>query len=80
MFEPENLDPSGNLVPPIYEYDHDLGCSVTGGYVFRGGLASARGRYFFGDYCTATIWSFVVRDGRATDVRTHRFEVPDAAI
>jgi hypothetical protein len=74
-FEPGNLNPAGKLVAPIYEYGRSLGCSVTGGYVYRGGLASARGRYFFGDYCTGKVWSFAVRNGRATDVRTHRFTV-----
>jgi len=75
-FEPGNLDETGTLVPPVFEYDHELGCSVTGGYVYRGGLAAARGRYFFGDYCSGKIWSFVVRDGRAVDLKTHRFTVP----
>ncbi len=42
---------------PIAEYDHALGCSITGGTVYRGtriqGLA---GRYLFGDYCSGRIW------------------------
>ena len=40
-------------------YSHSTGgCSVTGGYVYRGAaLPSARGRYFFGDYCSGKIWS-----------------------
>jgi hypothetical protein len=46
---------------PVYEYPHsgpNSGCSVTGGYVYRGaGHASLFGRYFFGDYCTAIIGS-----------------------
>ncbi len=74
-YKPENLNPAGNLVAPIYEYDHGQGCVVTGGYVYRGRIASARGRYFLGDYCTGQVWSFVQRDGRATDVRSHPFRV-----
>jgi len=43
-------------VPPIYEYPHTAGCSVTGGYAYRGTrVRSATGRYFFGDYCSGTI-------------------------
>ena len=34
-----------------------------------------RGRYFFGDYCSGTIWSLSMQGGRATDVRTHSFTV-----
>jgi hypothetical protein len=54
---------------PVYEYSHDEGCSVTGGYVYRGeAVPAARGRYFFGDYCSGTAWSLVLEGGRARDV------------
>jgi glucose/arabinose dehydrogenase len=45
---------------PIHEYDHTAGnCSVTGGYVYRGSaIPDLQGTYFFGDYCSASIWSF----------------------
>jgi hypothetical protein len=52
----------GELVWPITVYSHRQGCSVTGGYVHRG-------RYFFGDFCSGTIWSLRVQRGRATDLR-----------
>lgn len=46
------------LVPPIAEYGHDLGCSVTGGYVYRGKrYPLLRGFYFFGDFCSGRIWA-----------------------
>ena len=67
---------TGRLVGPIAQYSHDLGCSVSGGFVYRGSaVPQAKGRYFYGDYCTGTIWSFVVRDGKATDRRRHSFRV-----
>ncbi len=46
------------LVDPIYDYDHNAGRSITGGYVYRGAAFPAmRGRYFFGDYATRRVWS-----------------------
>ncbi len=70
------LDPPSPLVFPIFEYGHDEGCSVTGGYVYRGSaVPAAVGRYFFGDYCSGTVWSLRVVDGKAAGVRREPFEV-----
>jgi glucose/arabinose dehydrogenase len=45
------------LTPPVTEYDHDFGCSVTGGYVYRGAAHPALvGGYLFGDYCSGNVW------------------------
>lgn len=55
-FEEEPCEQPG-LTPPIAEYDHDDGCSVTGGYVYRGATWPALdGVYIFGDYCSGLIW------------------------
>jgi len=51
-------NPLGDRVSPTYVYSHGQGCSVTGGYVYRGPVKADRGRYFFGDYCAGTVWSF----------------------
>jgi glucose/arabinose dehydrogenase len=50
--------PAG-LTFPVTEYSHsEGGCSVTGGYVYRGAaLPNLNGIYLFGDYCTGLIWS-----------------------
>jgi glucose/arabinose dehydrogenase len=49
----------GDLVFPQIVYSHDDGCSITGGYVYRGSaVAGMAGRYVYGDYCTGTVWSF----------------------
>jgi glucose/arabinose dehydrogenase len=54
---------SDGITLPIAEYDHDSGCSVTGGYVYRGGRFPAlRGMYLFGDYCSGTIWALAPSD------------------
>lgn len=43
---------------PVAFYGHDLGCSVTGGYVYRGpGNAQLQGRYLYGDFCSGRIWA-----------------------
>lgn len=66
----------GKLVFPVFEYGHDEGCSVTGGFVYRGSArASEQGRYVFGDYCSGTIWSLRIADGAADDVREEPFGV-----
>jgi len=50
---------SAGFVPPVVEYGHDEGCSVTGGVVYRGAAIPAlSGRYFYADYCTALLRSF----------------------
>jgi glucose/arabinose dehydrogenase len=70
------LNPAGQLVAPVAVYGHDQGCSVTGGYVYRGeAIEGLDGRYFYGDYCSGLVWSFRLRDGRATTKRQEPFEV-----
>jgi glucose/arabinose dehydrogenase len=45
-------------VQPVVEYSHADGCSITGGYVYRGqALPGLQGSYLFGDYCSGTIWT-----------------------
>jgi glucose/arabinose dehydrogenase len=45
------------VVMPVTEYDHNFGCSITGGHVYRGQQYPAlQGIYFFGDYCSGIYW------------------------
>ncbi len=56
-FNPATNCSDGTLALPIIEYDHSVGCAVTGGYVYRGALIPGLvGSYVYGDFCTGTIW------------------------
>ena len=58
---PYNTDgcaPGTKFTLPVFSYDHSTGCSVTGGYVYRGDVSSPYyGYYFFTDYCSDKIWT-----------------------
>jgi glucose/arabinose dehydrogenase len=65
-FERKRPNPAGHLVFPVHAFGRAGGnCSVTGGFVYRGAALSAlRGRYVFGDYCSAVIWSMPAAGGQ----------------
>ncbi|HEX9627012.1 MAG TPA: PQQ-dependent sugar dehydrogenase [Acidiferrobacterales bacterium] len=51
---------------PVSEYDHGQGCSVSGGYVYRGSAIPALfGVYLYGDFCSGTIWGVKEQPGGA---------------
>jgi glucose/arabinose dehydrogenase len=77
-YEDKQPSGAGRLVDPVAVYGRDDGCSVTGGYVYRGSRVEvAVGRYFFGDYCSGRVWSL---DADAPGKRRReRFEVPALA-
>lgn len=68
------------LIAPIAEYSHaNGGCSITGGYVYRGEtLKALNGVYLFADYCSGKIWS-TFRDAAGT-WQTNPFIDTDFAI
>ncbi len=46
-----------SYIDPVIEYDHDEGCSITGGYVYRGSsISNLQGIYMYGDYCSGSVW------------------------
>jgi len=56
-FNPSSGCADESFVLPILEYDHSIGCSVSGGYVYRGAaLPQLDGVYIFGDFCYGTLW------------------------
>ena len=90
-YNPEkNCDEKG-LTLPIHEYPNDAnymvvlgggsqtnsdGCSVTGGYVYRGSkIKGLNGYYIFGDYCSGNIWTFKVINDKATSLTNRTKEI-----
>lgn len=77
--------PAG-LTDPVAEYSHqEGGCSVTGGYVYRGSMPEWNGIYLYGDYCSGLIWGLIQSGGGwqsqvlfGTDVRITSFGQDEA--
>ncbi len=58
------------LVLPVIEYGHSDGCSVTGGFVYRGSrIPALSGVYLYGDYCGGWVRSFRYVSGAVTESR-----------
>ncbi|MEO8008991.1 MAG: PQQ-dependent sugar dehydrogenase [Betaproteobacteria bacterium] len=56
------------LTLPLLEYDHGNGCSITGGYAYRGvAIPGLEGTYFYGDFCAGFVRSFRLVNGTATE-------------
>ena len=56
-FSPSTGCNTSGLTRPMAVYSHSLGCSVTGGYVYRGNQYWLVGGYLFGDFCSGRIWA-----------------------
>ena len=76
VYEDKDPNPRGRLVTPVAEYSHAEGCSITGGFVYRGErIPSAVGRYFYGDYCSGAVWAVTRRGNRVSRPERLPFEV-----
>jgi glucose/arabinose dehydrogenase len=74
------------LTDPIHQYDHTVGHSITGGFVYRGAAlpAAFKGRYFFGDFIDGRIWSIALSvdgagEAHASDLIEHTAELSASA-
>ena len=82
-YDSESFCDTSGITTPIHEYPNNgaylkiligmddkeaTGCSVTGGYVYRGRKNSYWGTYIFGDYCAGKIWSFKLIDGKVSSI------------
>ena len=62
-------EPRSEFVAPVVEYTHGDGCSVTGGYVYRGDdVPGLYGWYLFGDYCGGWVRAVPADDPERTPV------------
>ncbi|HAD62392.1 MAG TPA: glucose dehydrogenase, partial [Planctomycetaceae bacterium] len=53
-----NVAGEGELIDPVWEYDHQAGKSITGGYVYRGSrLPELAGNYLYADFISGQIWA-----------------------
>jgi glucose/arabinose dehydrogenase len=69
-FSPSSGCDRAGLSPPVLVYGHGQGCSVTGGYVYRGSaIPSLVGHYFYADYCAGWIRSFRLAGPAPADER-----------
>jgi glucose/arabinose dehydrogenase len=65
-FEPSDGCDRSGLTLPVTEFDHGDGCSVTGGFVYRGSaISDLRGTYLFSDYCSGFVRGFRFANGQA---------------
>jgi len=75
--------PTSGLIDPVAEYDHSVGQSITGGYVYRGPqITPLRGRYVFADYVSGRLWTLLPDNSGAyvvTDLVTAGFNVSSFA-
>jgi glucose/arabinose dehydrogenase len=74
------------LVDPVYEYDHAVGQSITGGFVYRGSAlpSTYKGRYFFADFVAGRVFSIALTidgagEARASGLIEHTAELSAAA-
>ena len=71
-------DELAGSVPPVVEYSHTLGCSITGGHVYRGAaLPEWQGVYLFGDFCSGIIWGIATppSDGSVVELFKTGFRI-----
>lgn len=56
-YNPSTNCRDASMTLPVYEYSHAEGCSITGGYIYRGAKYPAlKGTYLFADYCSGSVW------------------------
>ena len=75
--------PSSAFSDPIHEFTHSVGCSITGGVLYRGtALPELSGTYFCADLCTAQVWTFRYVNGALSDFtdRTSVLQPPASSL
>ena len=58
------------LIAPVWEYDHQLGKSITGGFVYRGTrLPELQGMYVYADFISGRIWALTYDESQGKVTR-----------
>lgn len=71
-FGAKGVDARDDLIEPIWEYDHEVGKSITGGIVYRGKrLPELAGAYVYADYVTGKIWALRYNEKERKIVSNH---------
>jgi glucose/arabinose dehydrogenase len=79
-FLADGCDQTG-LTLPVVEYNHEEGCSITGGYVYRGSAIPAlQGHYLYADLCQRWVRSFRYADGAVTEHTDRPSLTPPGAV
>jgi glucose/arabinose dehydrogenase len=77
----KDLHPADGSIIPVYEYSHDEGQSIAGGFVYRGSkIPGLVGTYLFADTYTGRLWSLVPGDGDAYTFRDTGVDVPGGLV
>jgi glucose/arabinose dehydrogenase len=80
-FGPRGVDARSDLTDPIWEYNHDIGKSITGGFVYRGKkVPELAGAYLYADYVKAGIWALTYDAGKSRVVANREIESPGIPI
>lgn len=69
-FGPNGADANDEMTEPIWEYDHQVGKSITGGFVYRGeNVPALQGKYLYADYVSGLIWAldYDAQSGKVTN-------------
>lgn len=79
-YDASSCDMTG-LTLPVLDYTHSDGCSVTGGYVYRGtAIPALAGTYFYSDYCGGWVRSFRFAGGAVTEAGSWEALAPGGGV
>lgn len=80
-FGPNGVEPRKHLIEPIWEYDHQVGKSITGGSVYRGkAIPAIQGMYIYGDYVSGKFWALKYDAASKKVVANHVIESPSIPV
>lgn len=80
-FGENGSEPRPDLIEPIWEYNHNIGKSITGGVVYRGDrVPQLEGHYLYGDYVSGRIWALLYDFDAKKVVANREIDVTDVGM